>query len=128
MRRARVTGASMALAVVALTACGSQLPGPRTGPHVNDRAMLVPYPPPPVRVDVVGPPPSNAKDLVWVDGQWSWSVSRWIWEKGYWVEQKPDEHYAPPVFYRNSNDDLVWFEGAFIDAKGDAVQKKTASK
>lgn len=128
LRRSASVGAVAIVAVaVGLPACGSKLPSPRFGAHVNDRPLLVPFPPPPVRVDVVGPPPSNAKELVWVDGQWTWSVTRWTWRRGYWAEQKPDEHWAPPVFYRNSAEELLWFEGTFIDAQGNAVDR-SASK
>ncbi|MFO0611277.1 MAG: hypothetical protein U0414_01720 [Polyangiaceae bacterium] len=122
MRRA---AAILAIASASL-ACGSQLPSPRLGPHANDLPKIVPFPPPPVRVDVVGPPPSNAKDLVWIDGQWIWSVSRWTWQHGAWAEQRAGEHYAPPVFYRNPNDELLWFEGRFIDARGNPVSRAEA--
>lgn len=121
----RGAGAIAAIAL-GLAACGSNLPSPRLGPHVLDRPIVVPFPPPPVRVDVVGPPPSNAKELVWIDGQWVWSVSRWTWRHGYWAEQKPGEHWAPPVFYRNPDDDLLWFEGTFIDARGNAVERSAS--
>lgn len=125
--RRRVGGALLG-ATIGLAGCGSSLPGPRLGPHANDPPTLVPFPPPPVRVDVVPPPPSNATDLVWIDGQWTWSVSRWVWVRGYWTEQRPDQHYAMPVFYRNPNDELLWFEGTFIDAKGDPVAHANAAQ
>lgn len=125
--RVRRGGRAFAFAFAMCAACGApKLPSPRTGPHVHDRPLVVPYPPPPVRVDVVGPPPSNAKDLVWIDGQWTWSVSRWTWRHGFWAEQRAGEHWAPPVFYRNPNDQLLWFEGTFIDGDGEPVRRSEA--
>jgi hypothetical protein len=99
------------VAASALTACAqSLLPTPRLGDHVKakDVPVVVPYPPPPARVDIVPKEPPNS---VWVDGQWEWQARRWVWRPGAWEIAPPHACYAPPLTNRSSDGTLWWYEG-----------------
>lgn len=92
----------------ALSACAAKLPVPPPGPHTGDTPILVPYPPPAARVEIVMPGPPGA---VWVDGQWEWQARRWVWKPGEWVKRVPTSTYAPPATVRLADGTLAWFEG-----------------
>jgi hypothetical protein len=113
--RARSSGsaAALAFAVLALVACGSTVPVPKSGPHVDEEPILVPYPPPPARVEVIPAPPANVKGAVWIDGEWLWKGSRWVWQGGQWQAPYPDGYYAPPATLRLADGSLVYFAGAW---------------
>ena len=111
-RRARSPWAA-ALAALALTACGSSLPVPRSGPHVDEEPVIIPYPPPPARVEVVPPPPAGVKGAVWIDGEWLWKGQRWVWQAGQWQTPYPGGYYAPPATLRLADGTLVYFTGAW---------------
>jgi hypothetical protein len=99
-----------ALALV-LPACGSSVPVPKTGPHTNEEPVLVPYPPPPARVEVIPSPPKDLKNPVWVDGEWQWKGRRWVWQAGQWELPYPDGYYAPPATVRLADGTLVYYSG-----------------
>ena len=101
-----------ALLASALGGCSSELPLPRTGPHLpEDIAVVVPYPPPPARPEVI--PPKTADNLVWVDGEWQWRSRRWVWLPGRWEPAYPDAYYAPATTVRRADGTLVWFTGVW---------------
>lgn len=107
--------------VLALTlgSCGgSSLPQPARGPHVDGEPIAVPFPPPPARPDVIGSAPPDAKDPVWVDGQWVWRGRSWVWQPGQWWERPPDQVWAAPAIVRLVDGQLVWFEGQWRAAVG----------
>lgn len=103
----------LVLVAIAAAACLPPLPVPPLGPQEQADPVLVPYPPPPARVDVVSDPPAELKTPVWVDGQWLWRGRRWVWEGGEWVDLKPGQVYAKPIVVRRSDGELVWFQGTF---------------
>lgn len=105
------------LVAIATTACLPPLSGPPLGPQEQADPLVVPYPPPPARVDVVQDPPAEQKNPVWVDGQWLWRGRRWVWEAGEWVDLAPGQLYAKPIVVRRSDGQLVWFEGTFRSDK-----------
>lgn len=107
------TRASLAFLSLASAACLPPLSGPPLGPQEQADPVVVPFPPPPARVDVVPDPPSELKTPVWVDGQWLWRGRRWVWEGGEWVDLVPGQVYAKPIVVRRSDGQLVWFEGTF---------------
>lgn len=112
--RRLVAGAALTgLAPLGVLGCGSTLPSPPLGGHVGDTSIVVPFPPPPVRVDVVPDEPPAMGHPVWVDGQWTWHATRWVWQAGEWVDLQPHQVYAPPLLVRLSDGDLHWFPGAF---------------
>lgn len=97
--------------VVSLAACASSLPTPRTGPHANEKPLVVPYPPPPGEVEVIPPRPPASKDPVWVDGEQQWNGRRWAWKEGGWRDQAPDEYFAPSTTERASDGTLLHYPG-----------------
>jgi len=111
--------AALALAL-ALPACGHSIPTPPTGPHsADDPALVVPYPPPPARVEISPVPPAELKGAVWVDGEWQWRGRRWVWLPGRWEVPYPGAYFAPAIAVRRADGDLVWFAGVwhFPEAK-----------
>ena len=107
------TRASLCLASMGLVACASTLSVPDYGAPRGE-PIVVPFAPPPARVDVIADPPPELSRPVWVDGQWLWRGGRWVWEPGEWVELDPETVYARPRVVRRSDGQLVWFEGAFV--------------
>ncbi len=105
--------AALAALLAGLAACKSTLPSPPTGPHVAEEPVLVPYPPPAARVEVVPPPPEGQKGAVWIDGEWMWKGRRWVWQPGQWVVPYPGSYYAPPATVRLSDHQIAWFAGSW---------------
>ncbi|AUX27328.1 hypothetical protein SOCEGT47_079150 [Sorangium cellulosum] len=104
-------GGSLALAL--LGGCGSSLPLPPTGPHLpSDPAIVVPYPPPPARVEIVEVP-EEPGGLVWIDGEWQWRSRRWAWLPGRWEPVPLGAYFAPATTVRRADGSLVWFAGAW---------------
>jgi hypothetical protein len=116
--------AALALAALALVACGSSLRVPKSGPHVDEEPVLVPYPPPPARVEVIPSPPANVRGAVWIDGEWLWKGARWVWQSGQWQAPYPDGYYAPPATLRLADGSLVYFPGTWKTGR----QKQTGEK
>jgi len=91
--------------------CAKPVPLPEFGPHVAEAPILVPYPPPPARVEVVTPQPE--KKMVWIDGQWIWRGRRWVWRRGGWEVPPAEQYYAPPVVMRQADGQLGYFQGGW---------------
>jgi hypothetical protein len=100
-------------ACLVAVACGSTLPTPPLGDHIGDTSVVVPFPPPPMRVDVVADPPAGMKHPVWIDGEWTWHATRWVWQAGEWIDLEPRQVYARPTIVRLSDGNLHWFAGSF---------------
>jgi hypothetical protein len=120
----RVFGAALVLALAGLLACGGRtLPEPIREPpcitppcraaHEGEDPVLVPFPPPPAKVDVIGDPPTDMTDPVWVDGQWEWRGRGWVWEPGKWWQRPAAQYWAAPAVVRRADGQLVWFAGSF---------------
>jgi hypothetical protein len=105
-------------AALALFGCAavSIVPVPPTGPHVGEEPVFVPYPPPAVRVEVVGTAPANLKNAVWIDGEWLWKARRWVWQGGHWDLPLPGGYFAPSTTVRLSDGALAHYAGAWKDA------------
>ncbi len=101
------------LALAPLACSNATLPEPTHGAHLEGDPVPVPFPPPPARPDVIGSPPEDAKDPVWVDGQWMWRGRLWVWQPGQWWERPPDQVWAAPALVRRADGQLVWFEGTW---------------
>lgn len=103
--------------VATLCACASSsLRLPKTGPHIGEEPVFVPYPPPPARVQVVPDRPKEEPDAVWVDGQWTWKARRWVWQAGAWQTPLKDGYYAPPTTVMLSDGTIAYFAGAWRKA------------
>lgn len=113
-------GVALGLVVIlasSLTACGgSALPTPTIGPHEGDELTVVPYPPPPARVEIVPERPRDQR-AVWIDGEWTFQAHRWSWQSGRWELPPPSAHYAPGATVRLSDGTLVWFAGTWHTPK-----------
>lgn len=82
------------------TSCASFVRTPPRGPHPPNGAepVVVEYPPPPARAEMVTADPGEA--CSWIDGHFSWVGRRWQWQPGGWQRAPSDCYYAPPI--------LVW--------------------
>ncbi len=110
---AAARGAPLGLLFALLVGCGSSLPLPPTGPHLPDEpAVVVPYPPPPARVEIIAPP-QGPNQVVWVDGEWQWKSRRWAWLPGRWEPARQGGYYAPATTVRRADGSLVWFAGVW---------------
>ncbi|MFT3773969.1 MAG: hypothetical protein QM820_52035 [Minicystis sp.] len=109
-RHALITG--LALAAITLAACSGSLPLPKTGPHLGDDPMSVPSQPPPGKVEIIGAPPANLKNAVWLDGEWIWTGRRWQWKEGRWEEPQGD-YWAPSITVRMADGSLAHFKGVW---------------
>jgi hypothetical protein len=104
------------LVTVILAGC-SHLAVPRAGERAHfgqqgfQEPVLVPYLPPPGKVEIVGKPPPALKDPVWVEGQWEWTGARWQWKDGGWEDQPKDQYYAEPIFVRMDDGKIVYVPG-----------------
>jgi WXXGXW repeat (2 copies) len=114
MKRA-LAAAAIVLATGGLAGCGagSILPGPKTGPHVGEEPMIVPYPPPPPHVEVVKDRSKEQVTWVWIDGEWQWKGRRWVWQAGRWQEPLPGGYYAPPITVRLGDGTLAYYAGTW---------------
>lgn len=105
-------GLSLAIgAALASGACASRIPVPPTGPHQHDTPVLVPYPPPPARVEVIPDPPEP--EALWIDGHWVWTAGGYAWQPGHWDKPRPGAHYAPATMVRRRNGELLYYVGAW---------------
>ena len=109
----RATGLSLTLFFVG---CSHPLAEPPSGAHQNEEPVVVPYPPPAAKVDVIPETPDGMKNAVWIDGQWMWRGRRWVWEGGQWIDLATDQVYARPLVQRRYDGQLIWFPGAFRNA------------
>jgi hypothetical protein len=108
----RLRLAAVALALAA-AACGDSLPPrPPSAPQPPEGWQRVPYPPPPVLVQALGPTPRP--DAVWVDGHWEWQRRQWEWTPGRWVRVQPGERYAKPAYARTSDGALLYVPGRWV--------------
>jgi len=102
----------IALSLLVLAGCGaSKLPLPEIGPHVREAPVVVPYPPPAARVEIV--PEKPGKRAVWIDGEWLWERRRWVWKAGRWELPPEDSYWAPPVTIRQADGTLAYFAGGW---------------
>lgn len=128
LSRSLTRGGSVAISTAAFAAhlagcSGPRLPEPVREPpcssapcrsaHEGETPIQVPFPPPPAKVDVIGVPPSEMADPVWVDGQWEWRGRAWVWEPGKWRSRPTSQYYAAPAIVRRADGQLVWFAGSF---------------
>jgi hypothetical protein len=107
---------------VALAACSPRVPLPPRGPHVGDEPLVVPYPAPASRPEILREPPDE--EAVWIDGHWSWTGGDWQWVAGGWEAPRPGYYYAPAATVRRYNGELFYFEGHWHRAAPPATRAK----
>lgn len=89
--------------------CPATVPTPPLAGHEADVPETVPYPPPPARVELLPPRPSD--EATWVDGEWLWTESGWAWRPGSWEHPRPGARWAPPLSVRLPHGELVHYRG-----------------
>ena len=109
------------LVALATLSCGSEFRRAKTGGHPQDNAapIIVDFPPPPARVEVV--PADPGPPCVWVDGQWNYVARRWRWRDGDWVQPAEGCYYAPPRMVwvpQMKTDTLYYLEGRWYRDSG----------
>lgn len=105
-----------ALGALAIGCGATPLAVPPSGPHVDEEPIVVPYPPPPARVEIVPAPPKNVAEPVWIDGEWEWHARRWVWSAGRWEASRPGAYRAPPTTVALSDGTLAYFPGTWHPA------------
>lgn len=84
--------------------------------------VIVPYPPPPARVEILPAAPSDPSCL-WLDGQWQWSAEGWLWEPGAWVRLEAGCEWVPASMrwqpgWGQSSSTLLYWKGYFLRRTG----------
>lgn len=112
------------LAVLAAVACSPAVPVPPQTERRSDLPRTVPYPPPPARVEEIGPPPNERAR--WVDGWWQFDGGEYRWIPGGWLEPPPGKIYAPPLLVRRANGELSYYPARWLD-RADVERAKEPS-
>lgn len=103
MSRARacseLVAASLGCAWLLAMGCTNRQAEAPTSSHPPGDAIVVPYPPPPAKVEELPPMPSS--DCIWTDGYWEFS-DRWEWQPGEWVVPPPRCQLAPVELRRQA--------------------------
>ena len=66
------------------------------------RVAYAPFPPPPLRVEVMGVSPGP--DYIWCDGYWDWENNAYIWIPGRWALRP----FAGAIWFRGG-----WYHHTF---------------
>jgi hypothetical protein len=80
--------------------------------------VVVPYPPPPARVEIVPPPVEGA---VWLDGEWDWQGASFAWRRGRWVKPPPGARYSPWTTVRGEDGTVYFAPGVWRDSSARPV-------
>ena len=113
-----------ALAGLLVWACNAELPRPVYVQQPTTALVVVPYPPPPARAEIVPPQPDG--QAVWLDGEWEWRRRRWGWKLGRWVVPPPGSRFSPWTAVRNDVGTLYFAPGVWRDAHGDVIPEAKA--
>ena len=108
--------AALATVVAVGAGCSSTLERPPYGRHPTSALLLVPFPPPPARVEFV--PESPGDGAVWLDGEWSWRGRQWGWKYGRWVQPPAGATWAPWTTVRDRDANLYFASGVWRNARG----------
>lgn len=112
-------GVLIATLVAFALACGSRAVPPAYTAQPTSALVMVPYPPPPARAEIVPKRPNDA--AVWVDGEWVWQTRRWAWRRGRWVVPPAGARFAPWTTVRDGEGNLYVASGVWRDASGEEV-------
>lgn len=97
----------------------SALPLPKTGPNEGTTPVIVPYPPPAARPEIITTKPGDR--VVWIDGMWTWDRRRWVWQRGNWEVPPKGAHYATSKVVPMPDGSLGWFAGGWQMPNGQSV-------
>ena len=98
----------------------SALPLPISGPNEGAAPVVVPYPPPAARAEIIPAKPGNR--VVWIDGSWTWDRRHWVWQRGRWEVPPKGAHYATAKVEPLPDGSLGWFVGGWQTANGQPVR------
>jgi hypothetical protein len=112
------------VAVVALVACGSEVPTPHYVAQPASALVQVQTAPPPARVETV--PARPQRGAVWLDGEWAWQGRKWAWRRGRWVMPPAGASYSPWTMTRDQNGGVWFAAGAWRSAHGEDVTEPDA--
>lgn len=100
-------------------ACTSPLPAPDYVAQPSSALEVVPFPPPPARVETV---PKRVSDrTIWIDGEWTWHTRRWLWVRGRWVVPPVGAKYSPWTMTHGTDGKLYEARGVWRNSKGEAL-------
>lgn len=99
----------------------SVLPMPPTGPNESTTPVIVPYPPPAARAEII--PPKPGARVVWIDGTWLWDRRRWIWQKGRWEAPPTGAYYAQSKVVQQADGTLAWYPAGWQTRNGQTAQR-----
>ena len=88
-------------------ACAERVRVPEVASHNGDTPVLVPYPPPAARAEVI--PQAPSEEALWVDGYWMWKGTTYSWYAGRWVKPGPGMGYAPAEVVRLRDGNLMFY-------------------
>jgi hypothetical protein len=71
--------------------------------------IIAPSAPPPVRTEVVPPPPTPGIAVTWEAGHWDWRNNQWAWMPGHYVDT-PQTVWEPGHWAQEPNG-WLWIEG-----------------
>jgi hypothetical protein len=86
--------------------CTPALPTLARGEPDLSRYVIVPYPPPPARVEIVHEPPRALASPCWIDGSWIRGSRDWEWTNGRWVACDAGSEYVPSALVRAPSGEL----------------------
>ncbi len=93
-------------------------------------SMVVPYPPPPAKVETMPPAPIE-RSCVYLDGQWVFGARDWQWHSGAWVIAPPGCAFArSQLFWQTAGVDrseLRFRPGHWANAQNTAVDCPVAT-
>ena len=73
-------------------------------------------------IEIVPERPSGYSRIVWLDGEWTWTLERYHWQSGAWVVPPPHARRARWVVVRRNLDGQLFFApGAWVDDKGNVM-------
>lgn len=96
--------------------CAATVPTPASGPVPKTEMVLVPYPPPPAKVESI-PKQQKVAD-VWVDGQWDWDGKNWRWQEGRWMTPPANAYFTPWATERRKDGRLYFTPAAWRGSDG----------
>jgi len=104
----------LAVALVALNLFFGSVPAFPADVGVGVDINLAPGEPPPLRHEMIPPPPvGRAERVVWVHGHWQWGRDRhhWDWVPGHYVERPRREAMWVDGHWDHRGGGWVWVEG-----------------
>jgi hypothetical protein len=96
-------------------ACALSLAGLVAGCVVQERRpaveIVAPKPPPPVRYEVIPPPPRPAEFVEWRPGHWHWDGREYVWMGGEYIERPHPRAAWSAGHWEVRGDRWAWVEG-----------------